>query len=218
MCGRYCLYSSSETLSRELGIKINTNLEPSHNIAPGDSILSVFINKVSGKKDYSFSIWGLKTPQNLHINSRVENIDTAPRFRDNWEQNRTLIPANGFYEWYQDGLRKQPYYVFSQSYEPLYFAGITCSLSENEKVVVIITTEANSQINHIHHRMPLLIQKEEHEDWLNCTMGKERAIKNTNNVMLEAHTVSTRVNKIINNDPCLVKEQDPSKDDQMRLF
>tara|TARA_X000000368_G_C23033262_1_gene713529 strand:- start:740 stop:1396 length:657 start_codon:yes stop_codon:yes gene_type:complete len=218
MCGRYCLHSSPETLSKELGININTTLAPSHNIAPGDSILAIFINQISGEKDFSFSNWGLKTPQNLHINSRVESIDTAPRFRDAWNESRTLIPANGFYEWYQDGLRKQPYYIFPQSYDPLYFGGIICSLSEDEKAVVIITTEANSQLNHIHNRMPLLIQKEDHEVWLNGTMAKESAIENTNNILLKAHTVSSRVNKIINNDSCLVKKQDPSKDDQMRLF
>ena len=43
--------------------------------------------------------WGLRTPQNFHVNARLETADSAPRFRDSWTAQRCLIPANGFYEW-----------------------------------------------------------------------------------------------------------------------
>ena len=89
-------------------------------------------------------------------------MDTAPRFRDAWENNRALIPANGFYEWYQDGLSKQPYYIFPTDYKPLYFGALHYSISEEDSTVVLITTNANTLIQPIHDRMPLLIPREQH--------------------------------------------------------
>lgn len=218
MCGRFCLYSSTETLAKEIGIPINYDLKASHNIAPGDSILNVYLEGSERERSITHSHWGLKTPQNFHINSRIETVDTAPRFRDAWENNRALIPANGFYEWYQDGLSKQPYYIFPTDYKPLYFGALHYSISEEDSTVVLITTNANTLIQPIHDRMPLLIPREQHGVWLSGELSKAEAIQSSAQIALEAHTVSSRVNKLIHNDPSLIEKKDPIKDDQLRLF
>ena len=49
-------------------------------------------------------------------------------------------------------------------------------------------------------------------------MSKEEAILSSRNIALEAHTVSSRVNKMIYNDTSLIEKKDPIKDDQLRLF
>ncbi len=218
MCGRFCLYSSTDTLAQEIGIPIHCDLEPSHNIAPGDSILNITLEGREQKRSIHRSHWGLKTPQNFHINSRIETVDTAPRFREAWENNRALIPANGFYEWYQDGLRKQPYYIFPTDYKPLYFGALHYRISEEESTVVLITTSANAIIEPIHQRMPLLIPKEQHGAWLSGKLSKADAIQSSEQIALEAHTVSSRVNKLIHNDPSLIEKKDPIQDDQLRFF
>ena len=66
--------------------------------------------------------------------------------------------------------------------------------------------------------MPLIIPVEDNEAWLNGKMSKEEAILLSRNITLEAHTVSNRVNKMINNDTSLIEKKDPIKDDQLRLF
>ncbi len=218
MCGRFCLYSSTDTLTEEIGIPIAEDLKPSHNIAPGDSILTVHLEGNVRKRSIARSHWGLKTPQNFHINSRIETVDTAPRFREAWETSRALIPANGFYEWYQDGLFKQPYYIFPTDYKPLYFGALHYSISEEESNVVLITTSANAIIQPIHKRMPLLIPREKHALWLSGELSKTDAIQSSEQIALAAHTVSSRVNKLIHNDPSLIEKKDPIKDDQLRLF
>ena len=218
MCGRYSLFSSSKTFSEELGLPIDLDLEPSYNIGPSDSVLTVYLNREKQTKAFTFADWGLKTPQNFHINSRIETVDTAPRFRDAWQESRSLIPANGFYEWYQDGLIKQPYYIYHKEHKPLYFAGLNYLLSEEDKSVVILTTEADKNIQAIHSRMPLIIPPEDNEAWLSGSMSKEEAILSSHKVELEAHSVSSRVNKMINNDTSLIEQKDPIKDDQLRLF
>lgn len=218
MCGRYSLFSSSKSLSEELGLSIDIDLSPSYNIGPSDSILTVYFNREKQNKMFTFADWGLKTPQNFHINSRIETADTAPRFRDAWQESRSLIPANGFYEWYQDGLTKQPYYIYHKDHKPLYFAGLNFMTSREAQNVVILTTEADKSIQSIHSRMPLIISPEDNEAWLSGNMSKEAAILSSRKIMLEAHTVSSRVNKMIYNDTSLIELKDPIKDDQLRLF
>lgn len=218
MCGRYSLFSSSKSLSEELGLSIDIDLPPSYNIGPSDSVLTVYFNTKTQNKAFTFADWGLKTPQNFHINSRIETVDTSPRFRDAWQESRSLLPANGFYEWYQDGLIKQPYYIFHKEHKPLYFAGLNYTLSEEERNVVILTTEADRNIQSIHSRMPLIIPPEDNEAWLNGSMSKEQAIIASRKIELEAHTVSSRINKMIHNDNTLIEQKDPIKDDQLRLF
>jgi len=66
--------------------------------------------------------------------------------------------------------------------------------------------------------MPLIIPAEDNEAWLSGKMSKEEAILSSRNIALEAHTVSSRVNKMIYNDTSLIEKKDPIKDDQLRLF
>lgn len=218
MCGRYCLYSSPKTISNDAGIDVNSNYKISYNISPGKSILTIFNEEDSKTKTYGYAQWGLKTPQNFHINSRIEIVDSAPRFKDAWLKRRLLLPANGFYEWYQDGLRKQPYYIFSKLHQIVYYAAIEYKISPDEKAVVILTTESNKEIRGIHSRMPLIIMNENHENWLDSSMSKNDATELSKNVELESHTISNRINKVINDDSSLIQKQNPLFDNQMSLF
>ena len=218
MCGRFCLFSSSKGLSKDLGMVIDEPITPSHNISPGNDILTVRYDFESNKRCYGFYSWGLNTPQNSHINARIETIDTAPRFRDAWMDHRCLIPANGFYEWYRDGLTKQPYYISSKELCPLYFGALYYPISSSHYQIVLITTQSNPCIESIHDRMPLLISKEHHNSWLKGQLNKKDVCQNQETFELQAHTVSKRVNSIMNNDASLIKEIDPIKDGQLRLF
>ena len=218
MCGRYSLFSSSKSLSEELGVPIDIELSPSYNIGPSNSVLTVYFNQEKQNKAFTFADWGLKTPQNFHINARIETIDTLPRFRDAWAQSRCLIPANGFYEWYRDGVTKQPYYIFPKNHTPIYLGALRYSLSNESDNVVLITTESNADIKAVHDRMPLIIPIRAHKEWLKGTINKSKLIEMNSTISMEAHTVSRRVNSTLNNDHTLIDKKDPANDDQLRLF
>lgn len=81
-------------------------------------------------------------------------------------------------------------------------------LDENEKRVLILTQEANSYLMHIHDRMPVILEEDEIEKWINCKHPKEflallSNIKNRNKTLneayLKAYPVCDLVNKITNN-------------------
>ena len=149
MCGRYTLHTKSQKLASSIAKLLPEQYEPSYNISPGTNILT------QTKESLTCMQWGLRTPQNFHINARLESADTTPRFRESWEAYRCLIPANGFYEWLSDGIRKQPYYIYPAHAELVYFAGLWMPATKLEEVpqCVILTTCAQERIKRIHDRV-----------------------------------------------------------------
>jgi len=84
-----------------------------------------------------------------------------PSFQNGILYHRILIPASGFYEWN----RIKEKNIFSRYDAPvLYMAGF-CDWLENERRFVIMTTAANESTIKVHDRMPLILEKEQLEDW-----------------------------------------------------
>jgi putative SOS response-associated peptidase YedK len=219
MCGRYTLHANKKALAQAIAQAIPLAYEPDYNIGPGRETL------VIAKRDPETTVatmmnWGLKTPQNFHVNARLEAADTTPRFRDSWEATRCLLPANGFYEWYQDGITKVPYYIYPSDGELTYFAGLWVSANGHDDLptCVVLTTEAHQSIQDIHKRMPVMLPKEAHTDWLSGLLDKRAAQELAAAVSLTKHTVSRRVNSVQNKDSGLIDATSPLVDDQMMLF
>ncbi len=214
MCGRYTLHANQQTLAEAIAAAIPEDYTPSYNISPGSDILTVTATAADRMQ------WGLRTPQNFHINARLETADSTPRFRESWEENRCLIPANGFYEWLNDGIRKQPYYIYPPTDELLFFAGLWVPSTHPEQSAqcVILTTAAQETVRKVHDRMPVILPRSLHFDWLRHALPKDEANAFAQKVYLEKHSVSTRVNSVQNNDSKLVVATTPQTDDQMQLF
>jgi len=219
MCGRFTLHSNQKQIAEAIALAFPGEIQPDYNIGPGREVLSLSSDKETGPRA-SRMHWGLKTPQNFHVNARIETADTAPRFRENWESYRCLVPANGFYEWYADGITKQPYYIYPTDREIAFLAGLWYPASREGEpdICILLTTAANDAIGKIHHRMPVILPAELRTDWLNNAMGKHDAIEAAKQVPFEAHTVSRRVNSVQNNDSRLIEATAPLNDDQMMLF
>jgi putative SOS response-associated peptidase YedK len=214
MCGRYTLHLDPTQLAEALALGLPEDYAPDYNIAPGGEIL--------GRTADSLQMmhWGLRTPQNFHINARVETADSTPRFRDAWQENRCWIPANGFYEWLNDGIRKQPYYLFPEDNKLLYFAGLWFPGSEEGPLpqCVLLTTAASESVQDIHSRMPVALSPDRLDDWLSAKLSKEEALDCARSLPYQKHTVSSRVNSAQNKDSSLTASTSPALDDQMQLF
>ena len=214
MCGRYTLHTKSQKLASSIAKLLPEQYEPSYNISPGTNILT------QTKESLTCMQWGLRTPQNFHINARLESADTTPRFRESWEAYRCLIPANGFYEWLSDGIRKQPYYIYPSHAELVYFAGLWMPATKLEEVpqCVILTTCAQERIKRIHDRMPVLLPESAHQKWLDNYLTKSEANAYSQKIEITDHTVSNRVNSTHNNDNKLILPTTLLTDDQLQLF
>ncbi len=218
MCGRYTLHHDAKKLARALALAIPDDYSPDYNIGPGREVLA--IARTEEGTTARMMHWGLKTPQNFHINARMETVDTAPRFRESWASHRCLVPANGFYEWYADGVTKKPYYIYPEDRDLAYLAGLWYPADRpgQPATCLLLTTEAGPPVRQIHHRMPLLLPEDLHPDWLSQKLPKAEAIRAAEAVPFAQHPVSRRVNRVQNNDSALIAPATPQSEDQMMLF
>ncbi|PXA05328.1 DUF159 family protein [Coraliomargarita sinensis] len=219
MCGRFTLHSNKNKLAEAIALALPESIEPDYNIGPGREVLSISQLKETGPRA-TLMHWGLKTPQNFHVNARIETADTAPRFRENWECHRCLVPANGFYEWYADGITKQPYYIYPTDRELCYLAGLWYPSGREEEAdtCILLTTAAEASIQDVHHRMPVILPPEARDAWLGNQLTRKEAVRLANEIPFEKHTVSRRVNSVQNNDSRLIQATAPLQDEQMQLF
>lgn len=153
MCGRFYNDETVKTQLQSIIDEDESNIEHK-DYYPSDT-LSVIIGYNKKKVLKSFT-WGYSVFQGKVINARCETLFEKKMFQEDIYLHRCIIPAKGFYEW--DHLKHK---ISFENDDVIYMAGL---YHENE--VVIITTQANEVIKPIHSRMPLIISKEEINDWL----------------------------------------------------
>lgn len=118
-----------EELRAQLGLgEIPSELVSNRNISPGTLVPVVTDSKNRKVELYR---WGLvpvwaKDPKIGYktFNARAETISEKPTFRVPFLKRRCLIPADGFYEWKDEGGRKQPYLFTLKDQQPFTFAGL----------------------------------------------------------------------------------------------
>src|SRR5665647_1301278 len=128
MCGRYASSRRPEDLVSYFEVEEPPEevLEPSWNVAPTDPVYAVVQRE---KRRLRVLRWGLVPSWSKDakggarlINARMESVKDKPAFRKAFATRRCLLPADGYYEWKQDGTTKQPYFVTAA--DPLAMAGL----------------------------------------------------------------------------------------------
>lgn len=108
--------------------------------------------------------WGFPgfDKKGLMINARAESVLEKQTFRESVLHRRCVIPAKGFYEW---NARKEKFRFRRKDMPVLFMAGCYRQY-EGENRFVILTTQANASVSMVHERMPLILEKQEVEDWI----------------------------------------------------
>jgi putative SOS response-associated peptidase YedK len=230
MCGRYMVLTSPEAIRRLFGYLEQPNFPPRYNVAPTQPIAIVRI--AEGRRQFALVRWGLippwvKDPRafSLLINARVESVNDKPAFRYAMRRRRCLVPADGFYEWKDEGGgRKRPYAVRPKDRAPVAFAGLWESWmgpnGEEMETAAIVTTAANRELASLHDRMPVVLPPDAFAAWLDCrNVDAETATAlcvPACDGLLEAYAVSPAVNRADNDGPELIApappEQPPAAD------
>ncbi|MFD1746195.1 SOS response-associated peptidase [Rhizobium helianthi] len=233
MCGRYALTATPEDILEFLSVIDIDDFPKRYNIAPTQPILLIVAGEspmpgsnVPARKAV-LARWGfipgwVKDPADfpLLINARAETAIGKASFRAAMRHRRVLVPASGFYEWHrpakEEGGKAQAYWIRPRKGGIIAFAGLmeTWSSADGSEVdtAAILTTHANAAIAPIHGRMPVVIQPEDFETWLDCKTQEPKAIehllKPVQPDFFEAIPVSDRVNKVANMGPDL---QEPAE-------
>jgi putative SOS response-associated peptidase YedK len=142
------------------------------------------------------------------INARSETASTMPAFRDAMKSRRCLIPADGFYEWKRDGKTKQPFCFEVNQGQLFAFAGIWDRWKDPSgqwaKSCSILTTTPNAVASAVHDRMPVILDPDAYDLWLDPGMTKVEAVSDLlrpfDARMLRCYPISTRINHVVNDD------------------
>ena len=209
MCGRYTLTSTPDQIIAAFGLGGISDLSPRYNIAPTQNVAAVRFAENEAKRELVFLRWGLipswakdEKIGNRMINARGETVAAKPSFRHAFKKQRCLIVADGFYEWKKlSGKKKQPYLIHAKNKEPFAFAGLWESWRSGDgelESCTIITTNANGMMETLHDRMPVILNRDDYETWLDPDFREadalEKLLAPCPDDFLEAYAVSTLVN------------------------
>jgi len=214
MCGRYDNLIAREAYRLLFGARRlpQSNFPPRYNIAPTDEIPIIRVDPRDGERELVMVRWGLvpwwsKTmPKVPHINARVETVHEKGLFREAFAKRRALIPATGFFEWQKRADGKQPYRFRREDLEPFAFAGLWefARLGDAEILsATIIVGEPNPLAAAIHDRMPVILDPDDYDCWLdpNTSIDELRALlKPYPAERLQAQAVNRAVNSVKNDD------------------
>jgi len=175
MCGRFRLAIPDDALSRLFALDPPAGVEARYNIAPGQPLLAVR-RAPSGALCWR-PRWGLvppwvKDPAGAQlINARAETAASKPSFRSAFRARRCLIPADGFYEWSgrKDKGPRTPWLVRRRDAAPFAFAGLWEQREDPSgllETAAILTTAPNELMEKIHDRMPVILDAQDFELWL----------------------------------------------------
>ena len=193
---------------------------PSYNAAPQSTQPVVRLGRDSGKREFALLRWGLvpfwakeAKPAYSTINARAEEVAQKPAYREALKNRRCLVPADAFYEWQRlDTKAKKPFAIELESGEPYAFAGLWESWKPKEgdalETFTILTTDPNELMEPIHNRMPVILEPQDYDRWLEPGDPARPPLDLLRPLAAEkmrAWPVSERVGNVRNNDPELLE-------------
>ncbi len=217
MCGRFVQSAPVDDYARYFGADVvkTESLEPNYNVAPTDRVYAIAEHeetRIVGRFGWGLvPHWSKNRKQAARfINARAETLLDKPAFRDSFRTKRCLIPADGFYEWARRGDRKVPHYIFIGNHAPMALAGLWAAWQDPDsqdwhRTCSIITTRPNEFMKPIHDRMPVLLEPEVWDEWLDRSNDDAESLqaflRHPPEGLLESYEVSTYVNSARNNGP-----------------
>ena len=236
MCGRFVVANVGEELVGVLRVDLAGDdlPAPSYNVAPTSQVAIVLDSAKTEPptRRLESARWGLvpSWAKDVSIgakafNARSEELEDKPMFRKALEKRRAVVPASGYYEWKTVDGQKIPHYIHPADDSPLFFAGLYEWWKDPAKTdddpakwllsFTILTRDSIGRLGSIHDRMPLFLDGDFADAWLDPTTDNVRdildaAIDAAPDVAetLDDHVVSKAVGNVRNNSPELIEPVD----------
>jgi putative SOS response-associated peptidase YedK len=181
MCGAYgfSIHDAKEVYERFQVVNPLEDLQPRFNLRPGQ--LNPVITRHSPNR-ISRMFWGLiphwakdEKRKFSTINAKAETVAELPTYREPFRHQRCIVPATGFYEPDKIHHKKQPFpwHYFQLTGQSLFgLAGLYDIWKDKQTgkeiwSYTIITTTPNEIVGQYHDRMPVILEQECEEEWLN---------------------------------------------------
>ena len=228
MCGRYVLKAPEDISERFQLRQFTLRLDPTYNAAPTMD-LPVVVENQEGEREAKLMQWGLiprwskpGAKSVAPINARAETLLEKPMFRNLVARKRCIVPASGFYEWKQQGGRKQPYFISLPNDPTFGLAGLYDEFEDKDGAptasYTIVTTTPNDLMSTLHNRMPVILPRADEEEWLSRDVTDphqiERLLIPYPADAMTAWPVSLTVNNTRNDNPTLIEPLGDRVDDR----
>lgn len=221
MCGRFTSSQRREQIGERFEVAVPETVQPRFNVAPAQRILGVRLDE-TGERQATWLRWGLlphwaKDDRVAFkmLNAKAETLIEKPAYRGLLAKKRVLIPADGFYEWRVspvDG-KKEPIRFTLHDDELFAFAGLwTSRVDETSGEIIesttVITCSPNELVAPVHNRMPVILDRELEQAWLDPACSREEALTFLRPYPAElmvSSLASRRVNSVRNDDATLLE-------------
>ncbi|WP_135449162.1 SOS response-associated peptidase [Tabrizicola caldifontis] len=214
MCGRFTITHPTEALAALFDAVPGNDLPPvpNYNVCPTNAV--AVVTSEGGRRRLRAMRWGFipkwyKAPNDgpLIINARSDTVATKPAFREAIRKRRCIVPASGFYEWSEgEGGVRLPWYFTRADGLPMALAGVWQRWGDMD-TVAIISTEAGPGMAEIHHREPVVLEREDWPLWLG-EAGHGAAVlmrASAQGVLTRPYRVGTAVNSNRASGPGLIE-------------
>ena len=183
MCGRFHFNGNDKDIQ-----KILDNLPESENniqIKFGDIYPTYYLPIITQEKHPILSKWGFKRfdGKSVLINARAETVTDKQTFRKSFLERRCLIPASGFYEW--DSHKNKHY--FKRTDDKLLYIGGFYRNDAGENRFIILTKQSTPPVENYHTRIPIIVDNNIKDYYLNDTDFARNFILTDNKVKLNCN-------------------------------
>ncbi|MHB8220648.1 MAG: SOS response-associated peptidase [Acidimicrobiales bacterium] len=243
MCGRFSLFTTpgrvAELFDADLAGGVDAEAPPRWNVAPTSVVYGITARgQATGARHLvdrhlvDRYRWGLVPPwakagtgASRLFNARAETAASRPSFRAAFAHRRLVVVADGFFEWQKGpGNKRRPHYFHRADGDVLAFAGLweppvaqpagdagrpelpTCT---------IVTTTAGTDMDGIHQRMPVVLERDAVDAWLEGGSGDGRSLQRllqpSRTGTLIHHPVDPRVGNVRNDDPGVIVDVSDGK-------
>ncbi len=185
MCGRHFRHGVSwEDYHAQLSLfrpEEIPHFPKAYNVAPTQQVPIIRVRGESDDLELTFARWDLvprwwKKPLSEKkfstFNAKGEEAATKASFRASFKDRPCLVPMSGYYEWKGPRGQKQAYAIAKRNRRWFFVAGLwDRAMIDNEPLesFTILTTDAAPDLEHIHHRMPVIPDQSSAADWLRAS-------------------------------------------------
>ena len=171
MCNRFRSIHEWSQIPRQLYSGPRVNFEFNPNVAPTETVPVLIAGNGVVLARFGIHRTGPNgKPRPPLLNARTDGMRKG-QFRTHLKKQRCVIPADGFYEWRDEG-GKQPYYFVRKDGKPLMLAGIWQEAEykgDKRAAFAILTEEPNELVASYHDRMPLALADDKVAFWLDLS-------------------------------------------------